>query len=119
MYNVCTISVCLYTHIHVAPATYPPRVRAVYKGSNFITFVWNELPCRHENGAIVGYRVAYSSCCDEKGMPIRKSYDTRYTRFNATHLKPDTIVTFQVAAVNIVGRGDFSPPLKVKTGPAG
>ena len=100
-----------------APLGYPNDIKVISKGSDFITYSWKELPCHNRNGHIVGYIVAHYWSEDEKSIPVSRSVKTSSTTYTARHLKPFMSISFQVAAFNNAGTGDFSPPFTVKTRP--
>ena len=103
---------------HTGPGGHPTGIKVVSKGSDFITYSWKELSCNQLNGPIIGYRVAYYWSRDEKSIPFCRSFNTRSTKYKAAPLNSNTVYSFQVAAYNRVGMGDFSPPFIVKTYPA-
>ena len=104
----------MFVSIHAVPT----GVRVVSKGSNFITYAWNDLPYNVEKGQIKYYLVSYSWKGAVEGIDNSRSFKTKSSTYKATPLKPNTKVSFQVAAFYNAGTDGFSPPLIVTTAPA-
>ena len=91
----------------------PPENVSFTSKSTSITVQWEMVPCIHQNGPITGYSVRY-------GMKGSGSTQTETvsgaSQTTISNLMPSTNYSFEVAAVNSVGTGNYSYPLTTRTG---
>ena len=75
-----------------------------------MSVAWRTVPCPHQGGSITGYRLRYSN-----GTSIENITGEENREYVLAGLTPFTIYSVQVAAVNDIGIGPYSTPLKVET----
>ena len=87
------------------------------ESSTSITLQWGELPCIHQNGAIVGYSVQYGvvGSRNTETMTVDGASTTQTT---ISGLSPSTTYSIQVGAVNSAGTGVYSDPETAETLPS-
>ena len=86
----------------------PQRVRALATGPNSIRLAWD--PPETDGGErVTGYAIQRIGPNDNDWITHRSNTGTRATTFTDTGLEPVTRYRYRVAAINRVGRGDFSP----------
>lgn len=98
--------------IHSEPTGYPPNLIVVSVEPTSITFSWEEMGCFQRNGRLVGYEVHLYYGSKFHSSEILGPNVTKYT---AKRLIPFRDYGLRVAAINHVGRGDFSPTVFTRT----
>ena len=96
---VHTLSLCFFT----VPSAPPGNITILNTTLFTITVSWDEVPCIHRNGNIMGY-IIVSSIKD-----MYASYDIIGLQQRATisDLQSDTEYSISVAAVNDAGTGTY------------
>ena len=95
-------------------SSFPQGLKQISSSSEgeYITFVWDELECDLINGVLLGYEVKLYY--DEKIITEKVSKSTTtYSVLRVISYKNLFPNAISVAAVNEIGVGDHSPPLKV------
>ena len=96
------------------PSTPPPSVSRTNIVPTSFTIFWGQVECIHSSGNITGYVVQYGIHGDETTQTMNiNSPDNRTIIISG--LTPDTSYSVEVAAVNSIGTGQFSVPLRVDT----
>ena len=91
-----------------APPGPPQNVRARATGPNSILLAWD--PPETDGGErVTGYAIQRIGPNDNDWITHRSDTGTRATTFTDTGLEPVTRYRYRVAAINRVGRGEFSP----------
>ena len=91
-----------------APPGPPQNVRARATGPNSILLAWD--PPETDGGErVTGYAIQRIGPSDNDWITHRSDTGTRATTFTDTGLEPVTRYRYRVAAINRVGRGEFSP----------
>ena len=91
-----------------APPGPPQNVRARATGPNSILLAWD--PPETDGGErVTGYAIQRIGPSDNDWITHRSNTGTRATTFTDTGLEPVTRYRYRVAAINRVGRGEFSP----------
>ena len=86
----------------------PQRVRALATGPNSIRLAWD--PPETDGGdRVTGYAIQRIGPNDNDWITHRSNTGTRATTFTDTGLEPVTRYRYRVAAINGVGRGEYSP----------
>ena len=78
-----------------------------------ITVEWEEVDCIYHNGIITHYSVCYKYIDRNSSMETVITTTTPKTRFTLTNLQPYTMYEIQVAAVNNMGTGTYSIPMRM------
>ena len=86
------------------------NLRSTNASSSTITVTWDELSCMDTNGEITGYRIEYGMTNFDRNQTVASEWS-----FTATELLPLTNYSFQVAAINLDGRGLYSTRLNTST----
>ena len=73
--------------------------------SSSITVQWEMVPCIHRNGDTTGYSVRYVGGSVSDMVSVSSGNAVMTT---ITGLRPSTIYSIQVRAVNSMGNGDYS-----------
>ena len=97
------------------PSVPPNSVSVSEVTASTITIQWGEVNCRHHNGHLTGYSVRYRV----QGYPHAQTVNV--SRRSATilmNLAFFTTYEIEVAAMNIVGTGVFSPAITATTQPS-
>ena len=89
--------------LHVAPTGAPAWLNSTSVESRVISVVWGTVPCPHQGGPIIGYRLRYSN-----GTSIVNTTGEGSRQHMLTGLTPFTSYSVQVAAVNDGGTGLYS-----------
>ena len=89
----------------------PPENVSFTSKSTSITVQWEMVPCIHQNGPITGYSVRYGVM----GSGSTQTETVSGTQTTISNLMPSTNYSFEVAAVNGVGTGNYSYPLTTRT----
>ena len=99
--------------MHTAPSGYPSNLRIIAKTLSSITFQWNKLKCHQENGPIIGYeyRIYHDLFHYIKGTV--NQHTTMFTVYETQ------MISFSVAAINVVGTGEHCPLFKLSTSELG
>ena len=100
-----TLHVCWFTEPTGAPLSVTFSVI-----SRIATFSWDPIECSERKGNITGYIVQFLDV-DRTRIP---GYLKNRT-FNVGGLTLDAEYTFQVAGVNVNGRGPYTTPIFIKT----
>lgn len=118
MYNIhIYLFIYLIIYTYIGPSVYPPNLRLVELNSTSIKFEWDELACIDKNGPITGYSYRFyagSYYLDESELEHEST--THYIVHNI-HLEETHSYAFRVSAVNVAGRGPFTPPIVFTPGP--
>ena len=90
------------------PGGHPPNLRLVFVTSSSVTFSWDPLPCAEKNGPITGYQyVFYSGIIQQHTGTLEGENTSLYTAYDLDEYSPH-MYAFKVAAVNLVGTGEYS-----------
>ena len=81
--------------------------------SSDTTIQWGAVDCIHQNGDIIGYSVRYGVQGSENIEIINVSGNAA-TELVITKLNSSVTYSFQVAAVNNAGTGEYSIPITSK-----
>ena len=79
-------------------------------GTN-ITVQWEPVDCNHRNGHIISYLLQYEA----QGSGDTKTHTIIGEHSTISNLMSSTTYSIEVAAVNSVGTGEFSPALIIAT----
>lgn len=101
----------------IVPSGYPSGLHPTSVHDTSITLSWNKLPCKQENGPIIGYQCRLF--LHSKLYSTDRIMGSESTTYTAKELSPHTEYDFDIAAINEKGVGDFSPPVTVQTAPTG
>ena len=94
---------------YVGPSGYPPYVNVISLEDLTAKFRWSKLECMKQNGPIIGYEYRLETEFETFIGRVGPE-ETSYTAVFKKH----TVAKFSVAAVNIVGMGDYSPNIKFR-----
>ena len=100
-----------------APSAAPTSVSVYEVTSSSIIVQWGAVDCIHRNGDITGYSVRYGVQVSGEGDRTVEmaSGDSSGGMFQISGLSTATVYTFEVAAVNIAGTGNYSTSIIAKT----
>ena len=94
--------------------TAPLSLRARADGPTSITLTWN--PPSSDNGSrITGYRIRMRTSANSAWITISNNTFSTATTYEHTNLQPVTTYRYQVAAINAVGVGPWSPEASTRT----
>ncbi|KFM81271.1 Protein sidekick, partial [Stegodyphus mimosarum] len=96
------------------PSAGPDGVKINATSSTTIVVKWSEVPKRHQNGIIEGYKVYYGA----KNVPFQYKVIESNSTFTTTltELRKYTLYSIQVLAFSRIGDGVLSiPPVSVRT----
>ena len=80
--------------------------------TGYVTFGWKEIECEQVNGVLLGYEIKLYYDKETRTMRMPKSMTT-YTILPQRKVKTFLPNAISVAAVNELGGGDHSPPVKI------
>ena len=92
----------------------PRSLVARAAGPKSITLSW-EAPSSDAGAAITGYSIRRRASNSSSWITIRTNTGSTVTTFPDTNLEPATAYLYQVAAINSVGRGQWSPEAGTRT----
>ena len=95
---------------YVASTAAPVGLTSTSVERRSLSVVWGIVPCLHQRGPIIGYRLRYSN-----GTSIVNTTGKGSRQHVLIGLTPFTNYSVQVAAVNDGGTGPYSTPLTVET----
>ena len=107
----CTCT-CMYPEYFsvskcIEPSTHPSSVRISQLTSNSVTFQWDHLKCNQQNGPITGYVYHLYNDVNQCTEGFLDHGTNTLTVFDTT------VQAFSVAAMNLVGIGEYSPIVHV------
>ncbi len=99
---------------NAAPPGQPQNVRARATGPSSVLLAW-DAPETDGGARVTGYSIRMFGPNDNSWIIIRPNTGTTTTTFTHTGLEPVTRYQYQVAAINHVGSGPWSPTAAVLT----
>ena len=103
---------------HSVPSAPPEMVNgsSVQGSSSSIIVSWEDVPCQHRNGDIVGYVVEYrKNGAIQEGQTQEMIVMVDGQAITLDDLEPLAEYSIMVAAVNSNGTGQFSEPVTIVT----
>ena len=97
---------------YLVPSVAPLNLTAIpgpYPGS-MANLTWNAIPAIYQNGIVTGYRIRYAiySYKDQTEEGVTYEYADNKTEHALIYLLPARNYSIRVAAVNLVGTGNYS-----------
>ena len=105
----------MYVTVYVsspAPTGAPEGLNSIAVGRRSLNVEWGTVPCPHQRGPIIEYRLHYTNGISEEEEVLLGEESRQHV---LTGLTPFTNYSVQVAAVNDGGTGPYSTPLTVET----
>ena len=101
-----------FIHVHTGPTSYPRDLKQIRSDYKEITFDWKEFECEKRNGILLGYEVMlyYNDETRTERVTHTKTTYSILRRLNSMVPFPNSI---SVAAINEIGVGVHSPPVKL------
>ena len=105
----------LHVFFPTVPSAPPNSVSVSDVTASTITIQWGRVNCSHHNGHLTGYSVRYGVQGYPHAQTVNVSRRSATTILNLTFL---TTYEIEVAAMNSVGTGVFSPVITATTRPS-